>query len=110
VEFFPSEPYDVAVLCCVLEHYPPEIRLMVLRHCRQWLRPGGEAIIVVAVGDGSFDIACEGQHGGLSPSGYLAAIAAHSGWGCTCDRRERTANNDGGKQVLRREAAVGKAR
>lgn len=49
LEYYPSERFDIAVLCNVLEPYPEEIRALVFRHTFEFLNPGGQAIVVIHV-------------------------------------------------------------
>merc|ERR1712232_645443 len=69
LEFYPSERFDAAVLCNVLEPYPEEMRQLVFQHIFEFLNPGGQVIVVVASG-GTADL-CATAEGGLSVSSDL---------------------------------------
>eukprot|EP00927_Polykrikos_kofoidii_P049261 TRINITY_DN43346_c0_g1_i1.p1 TRINITY_DN43346_c0_g1~~TRINITY_DN43346_c0_g1_i1.p1 ORF type:complete len:376 (+),score=60.19 TRINITY_DN43346_c0_g1_i1:183-1310(+) len=47
-EFFPSDPFDAAVICNVLEPYPAALWRLVFRHTFDFLSPGGQLIVVIA--------------------------------------------------------------
>lgn len=67
LEFFPSEPYDVVVLCNVLEPYSSHFRSLCLKHVFAFLKRGGRVIIVIATG--SRDNNCVGDLSFPKPEG-----------------------------------------
>jgi len=48
LEFYPSQRFDTAVLCNVIEPYSEDMRLLLFRHIMDFLNPGGQVIVVVA--------------------------------------------------------------
>merc|ERR1719353_720578 len=50
LEYYPSERFDTAVLCNVLEPYPEELRRLVFHHTIEFVNPGGQVIVVIATG------------------------------------------------------------
>lgn len=49
LEHFPGEPFDAVVLCNVLEPYPAQVRGVLFKHCREFLKVGGRVIVVVSL-------------------------------------------------------------
>eukprot|EP00929_Paragymnodinium_shiwhaense_P107103 TRINITY_DN73145_c0_g1_i1.p1 TRINITY_DN73145_c0_g1~~TRINITY_DN73145_c0_g1_i1.p1 ORF type:complete len:307 (-),score=98.38 TRINITY_DN73145_c0_g1_i1:111-1031(-) len=47
LEFYPSEPFDAAVLCNVLEPYGTEMWGVMFQHAFEFLNPGGVLVVVV---------------------------------------------------------------
>merc|ERR1711865_965451 len=69
LEYYPSERFDTAVLCSVLEPYPAELRQLVFQHTFEFLNPGGQVIVVISTGGGG-DL-CATAEDGLGVSSDL---------------------------------------
>merc|ERR1712087_212012 len=58
-EYYPAEPFDAAVLCCVLEPYPVEMWRIMFAHVYDFLNSGGLLVFVVSATT-SRPVACDG--------------------------------------------------
>merc|ERR1711908_254088 len=69
LEYYPSQTFDAAVLCNVLEPYTEDMRQLVFQHSFEFINPGGQVIVVVACGTKSES--CVTSEGGLGISSDL---------------------------------------
>ncbi|CAE7608986.1 DNMT3A [Symbiodinium pilosum] len=59
LEFYPNDSPDAVVLANVLEPYPAEVRRLLFAHVHHFLRPGGQIIVAVTIGETGLGTASE---------------------------------------------------